>query len=700
MNPDQFNFLAPSEVNPTSNLISQRLAGMEQNVGTPTIQTPDTGGVNSAISKAQQILNSEKNAQAVKAKNSGHSGGILGDIESFLPAAAGTLGAIAAAPLDPFTAGLASVAGGALGGSLGQMGENALQGKKVLEGNDVTSGVENAAGVGIGKGLSKGLEVAGDKLAGYGANKAAQMTADREAQDAAQQTVDQAGATKNNFGSIGAPAQKSLDLGGAQNRAEALGLDKTDPQSLLQMSEANKLYGNIYDQELANAPKTADISSLPDEIDKNILSQGSDFGKSSNIKNTATGNYITDLNRQGQALSDDINNAFTKAGLNSSNLKDTSAVSLRQAQQNIGSLIGDSESRLNKAFLHNVSDTIDESRLNVLHKLYGDLQDAIDKTGVSENVSSRTLTPEEEAQAYQDISNRAVAKKAIDTINNGDYEQMKKAMQEALQSGRLGKMAQEDIDSVTASPRALARAKSIAQPTKSLASVLKNPLQSTADIGGLLEMFRGHPLDIIPSMVLHAAKNPELLEGAGKLGTKIASTKIPQVLAQIGANVPNMATSSASQNGGVTNPVTSDLTKPYETALSDALNSLEYAQQYPLMPGSSQSMQAGTQEIGLLVPLLQKLEVTQNALSAATNQYNVAGGGRGGLGGLADVLMSHIPGTQQNAYRNAAQSASAALSGITGTPINLPSLISGQNTAQNIVNNISAQLLGAVPQPT
>jgi hypothetical protein len=79
-------------------------------------------------------------------------GGILGGIGG------GILGTIAA----PFTGGIinpidASVVGAGLGGAAGRAGENDLTGKKVFQGNDVTSGLENAGGQLLGAGAGSVL---------------------------------------------------------------------------------------------------------------------------------------------------------------------------------------------------------------------------------------------------------------------------------------------------------------------------------------------------------------------------------------------------------------------------------------------------------------------------------------------------------------------------------------------------------------
>lgn len=89
--------------------------------------------------------------------------------QKLLPTAGGILGGLAGEAIDPFGGGIPGAALGVglagVGGAAGKAAENASQGQNPLQGNDLTSGIENAAGMGIGGVLGKiGTTVAGNVI--------------------------------------------------------------------------------------------------------------------------------------------------------------------------------------------------------------------------------------------------------------------------------------------------------------------------------------------------------------------------------------------------------------------------------------------------------------------------------------------------------------------------------------------------------
>lgn len=131
----------------------------------PTATAPSSPIMYSPISNYGDLQNMSTMAQPQPgaATNSPNA------LERLLPTGASILGGILGSFVAP---GAGSVAGAALGGALGKAGENALTGQKVLQGNDLTEGLESGVGqiVGLGAGKALGgiLGAVGSKAGGVG----------------------------------------------------------------------------------------------------------------------------------------------------------------------------------------------------------------------------------------------------------------------------------------------------------------------------------------------------------------------------------------------------------------------------------------------------------------------------------------------------------------------------------------------------
>lgn len=160
------------------------------------------------------------------------------------------------------TAGLGGeVAGGAGGAGLGKALENALEGQKVLQGNDVSAAVEGGMGAGIGGAAGKVLGKAGEYLGGRAAN----LT---KAADEAGAVQARATALKD----INPTLQSNLKANDSLDHVTNMGFDETNPTHVQQVGQTTNDILNDSLNSALSAHGPIDASGYTDTI-KNILSQ-------------------------------------------------------------------------------------------------------------------------------------------------------------------------------------------------------------------------------------------------------------------------------------------------------------------------------------------------------------------------------------------------------------------------------------------
>jgi hypothetical protein len=567
-----------------------------------------------------------------------------------LPTAGGIVGGLVGLPLNALDA-VSGIGGTALdmglaglGSSAGKFLENKIEGKDA--GNNVlTSGLEGAAGQGIGEGVS-GLLGAGGKLLSGFAGKAAQGAADQATGDVASKV----------FGAIPKGLRQAHDLTGSLQLAGELGLDHTNPQSLVDAGKAandildtsvNDALGmagpidaNGYYDIVKNALTTPERNVLGG-IDPVAIARGR-FG----LPNTPAAGLLKQLNGLGEGI----------VGGQSD------PTALRGLLQQVGKLYGDSEPAVTA--LTGAKDPIQVASHDALGEVYDNLKKLIyERPEVGENFAKLegNILPEDVG------GNAALAGKLNDVLGSATSHQ---PVLDALR--QFGNLRNIGSDALTAGKGM------IAKPAAAPASRL-------IDLGGIAEALLGHNPIAGGGIVLanHLAQNPAALQAGGGILSKLGASGIPELAGQVVGNSPNDVTGPAGAGNAISlneNPAMN----PQNSVLSQALYE---AMQNPLNGGLSQ--------IGALLPAVQKVNQAQAAEQQLASEFNQAGGAQGPLGGILNRIGATLTGGEAASYPGQAQAAAEAISQATGIPVaqvesTLPSQTQNQSAAQASLGNIQS----------
>lgn len=577
-------------------------------------------------------------------------------LEKLLPLGGGVLGGILGGVAAPLTGGIINPidAAAALGAG-GQMAENALSGKKVLQGNDVSAGAENALGEGLGLGAKKVVGALGEGLVNAGA-KAGDKVAQQAVDEAASQgAVNDATATKLNFGGVSPKLANELELGKSQQFVKSMGSDPTNPYEMAKLSDGVSEMNNVYDRALQASPDV-NMSDFNTSLFKALKAGGS-----------------TDLNTTpvGQALSD-----FNKtAGLdpNAEIGSSMPATQVRQLQQAVGRQIGNTQTVINNAELNGTYNTEAQSSLNTLQDMYKQLGDKIKTPAVNQAIQKFQVTDADRQGLIAKYGDKMGAHIA-DTIGNAkSADDLLGPMQDLTKMGRASRMAINDIENVTNSPRAEARAKFEANGGVAPSNTSKGG-GGAGDVIAAAAKSTGHPASLIVSAANKAHQaglTPKIAKGMGDVIRRTAP--LLPTAAVVNSNIPNIAAESQpngsvipSNQGGNANVQPAAAAGPgFNSPVNSVLNSILTSLNAPgasLTPGYG-SMVSGA---SALAQPAQANELAANAVSTLPSTYANAGGSQGLLGGLLSTGLSKVPGTAQNTYSNEQIAAADQLAKILG----------------------------------
>jgi hypothetical protein len=566
--------------------------------------------------------------------------------EKLLPAAGGILGGIAGGAVS---GGVGSIGGASAGGALGQALENKLTGKKSWQGNVATSGIQNGVGEVIGLGAGKVLGGLGEGIASAGGRATAKAAEEAAAKTATKEAIDEAAATKLNYGGIGKKMQSNLKLGTNQEYLKTLGLDHTDPRIMKQVSEAGLDLNNVVEGALGQS-KPIDMSGFGNDVYKSAKQAG-----------------IEDLtiSPMGKALS--------AAGLPADgNLPvNMDALSVRKLQQSIGEQMGNLTTNISKAENAGVDVTAMESQLKSLGDTYENLENKlyVKNPEVSQAIKEVHISPDEQQALAEKYGNQKLAADIADTVNNAKSgKDLKTPMQMFKRMDTASRIALDDIKNVTGTDQALQRAKfaangGIATP-KGVAAIGG----SAGDAAAAIASATGHPAGMLASMANRAHKaglTPKIAEGIGNIMTRTAPLIPPAAV--LGSNLPNIASNSASaipltnepMEGQGMNPQMPGAPMNPQNQLFETL--LRQEQLAPNILGTSFAP-----VLASLAPNVQKNTMAANAVSGLEPTFANAGGPQGTGGGLLARLTGMIPGTPANTYQRQQAAAAAQLAAVLG----------------------------------
>src|SRR5882724_3306802 len=448
--------------------------------------------------------------------------------QSLLPAAGGVVGGlIGGAASLPF-GGAGAIGGAGLGGALGQAVENALTGKKVLQGNVATSGIENGAGEALGLGAGKIVGALGKGIAKAGGKAVAKAAEGDAAEAATKGALDDATATKLNFGDLGPKMQSNLKLGTNQNYLKTLGVDHTNPYEMQKVSNAGLDLNNVIEDALATS-KPIDMSSFGNDVFK--------IAKQAGVEDLS-------LSPMGKAL--------TTAGLPADgNLPTNMAASaVRKLQQAVGEQMGNLTRAASKAENAGVDTTAMESQLKSLGETYSNLENKlyINNPEVNTAIKAAQISPEEQMALGDKYGNQKLAADIADTINGAQTgKDLKTPMRMFKQMSDASRIAIDDIENVTGSARAEQRAKFDATGGVAVPQSVSDTGTNIPEIVANAAAMSGHPIPKIVAMGIRAHKaglTPKIVEGIGNIMTRTAPLIPPAVVA--GSALPNIAANTQS----------------------------------------------------------------------------------------------------------------------------------------------------------
>lgn len=607
--------------------------------------------------------------------------------QSLLPAAGGVVGGLAGTLLGP----VGSIGGASIGGALGQALQNSLTGKKVIQGNIATSGIENGVGEVLGLGAGKIVGALGKGIAKAGGKAAAKMAEGGAASAATKDAIDEATATKLNFGGVGPKMQSNLKLGTNQNYLKTLGVDHTSPYEMQQVSNAGLDLNNVIEGALAKS-KPINMSGFGNDVFK--------FAKQAGVEDLS-------LSPMGKALS--------AAGLPSDGNLPTNmaAPAVRKLQQAVGEQMGNLTRAASKAENAGVDTTAMESQLKSLGETYSNLENKlyIDNPEVNTAIKAAQISPEDQLALIEKYGgNKKLAADIADTVNGAQTgKDLKTPMRMFKQMSDASRAAIDDIENVTGSDRALQRAKHAATGGVAVPS-------STTGGGGAADMLinaasmTGHPVAKLASVAnrLHGAGlTPKIAEGVGNIMTRTAPLIPPAV---VGASaLPSIAASQESaiplqQGTGEQGmmPAQQPAAMNPQNELFETL--LRQAQLAPTVLGPDLAP-----VLAQLAPNVQKNQMAASAVAGLEPTMANAGGPQGLGGGLLARLTAMIPGTAANTYQGQQQAAATQLAAVLGiTPqaamAMLPQLMQTPQVAapqqagvQSLLGSLTAGLPSGMP---
>jgi hypothetical protein len=523
-------------------------------------------------------------------------------LEKLLPTGGGLLGGLIGSLGGP----VGSIAGAALGSSLGRMGENAATGQSVLQGNDITSGLEGAAGQGIGMGVGK---LAGGLLGKVttGIGKSMQGGAE-EAQLASEfpnAAVSGLEKEKLNFGNSISLADQAGIPKTAQAFSQARGVATGDNgylngvlDNIVRTNGPVSLqgYSQMVDDALAAHPEipTQAASGLKTLLSKAMQQTG--FGG----EGTLSGNLSTD--------------------------PDNALALLRQVRQ-LGTTYKGSEAGTPGAGIG-----------DVYSKIYNGLKDTIyNRPEINTAIKNYVTTPDEIDSLNKLAGHPQLANHLMGIVTN------------AKTAGDILKPQAQFIDMGEAGDRALSYANNVrgtAQSTQAAG-------QGVPTAAGVLGLLHGG----LPAMIPHLAGAVGATNVTDALAEKLAGGGVAKGVSKVMAPAimgasqflthspdytpstdANMNTGNTMQPTAMQQPgaMQSPNAQLYQSAMIGMQDPYLYSSIAPLLQAAAKPMQGA--------------QTAQSALTGAEGAFQGAGGGQGMLGGLAAKLGGAVTGGSVKSY--------------------------------------------------
>lgn len=623
-----------------------------------------------ALSSAQNVLNQAKNTQVPGDPNAHANpkgswldrllptvGGIVGGIGGSLLGGAADVASLGTlAPLiNPITLG---VAGAGLGGGLGQMGENALTGKKVLQGNDLVSAGENAGGQLLGEGIGS--------LAGKVIGKAGSMLSN----GAVDAVMGQAP------GAIDRPTSQYLIDNGITDLNK---IKDIAPLITGQTGGEGAAFTNGVEGAVNNATDKVSI--------KNAMSSVQDPLSSSIMSETTNKNAAKAIQRSIDNMVTNSGGQITKNGVKP--LSDLSGIYEHGQMDNIsrGAAYNEAQQFLKAANQILGKAPKDAITGNILDPQQSALYNTFNLWGHQLESSALGLGPSDTPLALS-AEDRALLKEGIAPLQKSSPK-----LYQTLSDQIDGAQTWKDIKSAQA-PLVQASKAADYMSGKLNAMPRTTPVEAASNgKSGIIKTILGSPI----------LKRGEAL-GYSKLGD-IANSNIVSNVAPLLARTGTLGATDVM--GGQLAPVNTPST-PLNGAQGNQPNNQTQGiggstlMNNPVMQALQEAMSnpAMNGEVSQLVPEAQKVIALSNLINQSGQLYQNAGGAQGGVGGLLTRLSALAPGSAAGQYQRSQGATSAAIANLLGIPPTsaaalLPTFTENPNTA-----NINLSSLYGLLNPT
>lgn len=648
-------------------------------LSTPTMPTLGNGAsLTGDISAGQNALSQLQQSTPTTQASPTSSGGILGDLKRLLP----TIGAVAVPTIaDLVTGGLAApadIALAGLGGGLGQAAQNAAGGKSALSGNDLTTGLESAAGQAGGELLGKGLQAGGKFLTGQAA---------KAAETAEPTALDEATTIKNNYGGTKPGVQSANNMADNLDLLKSFGVDHTDPAAMQQSSNGGLFINNLHNEALA--------SGAPIET-SSLLSGGSN-----------TRNLVQSVLKSSPEEQEALKNAGLLNDFNA--LPETvTPQQANQYSQELGAQLRDVRATMDNAQANGrVGDyNAAKTQYSKLETTYKNVQSKIGTPEVNQAIANRTITPEEK-QALVDTYGQKQADYMESAVNNAKtHQDLVKAKLPFAQMNTISKQALGDMQA-PATARGVARvaqSEPAATPQQSKGLLSKLPLNARGveEVAGAIESLKGHPaIGLLLAAAGALSGSPEALGAGGSLLSKLGASPASGAAGAIVGSSPS--TLAPAQGRAATMNGTNLQNSAVAVALNDALQQARIQAQYPFMPNSGSISSV----LPTLIQAATQAGSAQQQAQNLSNMYTQAGGAQGPVMGLLSQLGQTFTGGPASLLNNQlgaqTQATQQAMGAAGATPGAMPSITENPQTANQAligIRNLLSTLGGGQYSPT
>jgi hypothetical protein len=608
-----------------------------------------------------------------------------------LPTIGGVVGGIGGGLL---TAGLGGeVVGGAGGSALGKGLENALEGKKVIQGNDITAGLEGGIGNGVGGVVGKVIGKGASMLGSAGENIATKQAADK----AAQEGIDTAA---NTYKDINPKLQGNLNAKDSLQHVTDMGYDVADPANLQHVSNtSNDVLNSILNKALADAGPV-DLSHYPQLIKDALAKESGTLGSFDPValargrigpSNTPAAKLLAQLEGAGNAPGEVTGSAIAKVNADPNEI--------RTLTTKLGQMAEDAKPM--PTATTGAIDPAQRAAYNAINSVRNQVKDILyNRPAVNDTLTKLegNILPDEATNVTPQLADH------LNGIITGAGKNGTPAAQDLLSEishnidiSKLGQEG-EKVGQIVTSTGAKARAASEAGLDQPATGSDVNT--AVANGGGLLAALHGHPLAALGAAAVHTAQNPAILSTLSRIGA--LGAKIAPAAGAVVGTLPNLAADPTGQTapGGTMGGTMNNQPGTMTAGGTTDPNSMGAILSHLMAMGSvnPQLMGSLAPVISSLAPQVQKQSLLGTEMGALPTAYGNAGGAQG-MGGIFSHLTGMIPGTAANTYEgqsNAVAHQLAATLGITPEAAAglLPRLMQNGNSAgisQGILGNMQSQ---------